>query len=98
MAAQEGAVRGYSNMSGGLKVPPFISQKVIDELFSDFPLSSSDLIIASYPKSGTTWAQNIINLLTGGEQVSQEQLERTRGVYRQPLLFRKKEEWCVPLT
>lgn len=85
-------------MSGGLKVPPFISQKVLDELFSDFPLSSSDLIIACYPKSGTTWTQNIINLLTGGEQVSQEQLERTRDVYRQPLLFRKKEEWCVPLT
>ena len=55
--------------SAGLSVPSFISQKVLDELFSDFPFSPKDLFIVSYPKSGTTWMQHIVNLLSAGQLV-----------------------------
>uniref|UniRef100_A0A1X7UF11 Sulfotransferase domain-containing protein n=1 Tax=Amphimedon queenslandica TaxID=400682 RepID=A0A1X7UF11_AMPQE len=55
--------------SAALSVPSFVRQEVLDELFSDFPLSPKDLLIVSYPKSGTTWTQHIVNLLSAGKLV-----------------------------
>ena len=43
----------------GITFPPTITQGRIDEL-KNFPLRLDDLFIVTYPKSGTTWVQQII--------------------------------------
>ena len=50
------------NMVNGIPFQPFITQERMDEL-KDFALRSDDLFIATFPKSGTTWGQQIIKLL-----------------------------------
>ena len=49
----------------GLLVPPFVSEEWMEELNS-FELCTDDVWIASYPKSGTTWTQQIVKLLQNG--------------------------------
>ena len=49
----------------GLLVPPFVSEDWLEEMES-FELCSDDVWIVSYPKSGTTWVQQIVKLLQNG--------------------------------
>lgn len=48
--------------------PPFVKPKVIDELRQHAWLREDDIVVATYPKCGTTWMQNIVMcLLAGGD-------------------------------
>ena len=49
----------------GLLVPPFVSEEWMEELNS-FKLCPEDVWVVSYPKSGTTWTQQIVKLLQNG--------------------------------
>ena len=46
----------------GLNIPFFVTPESIAEAAS-LPLDPSDVWIATYPKSGTTWTQNIVKLI-----------------------------------
>ena len=46
----------------GIVFPPYIDQQRMDEL-KDFHLRPDDLFIITYPKSGTTWMQQIVRLI-----------------------------------
>ena len=46
----------------GLQVPLFVSQEMLDEL-KTFELYPDDIWIATYPKCGTTWTQQIVKLI-----------------------------------
>ena len=48
----------------GFKVLYFIKEETLEEL-KDFMLYDDDVWIVSYPKSGTTWTQQIVKLLRG---------------------------------
>lgn len=50
------------NVVNGIVFPTFITQERLDEL-RDFPLKQDDLFIPPYPKSGTTWLQQIVKLI-----------------------------------
>ena len=49
----------------GLPVPPYVSEEWMEELKS-FELRPDDVWVVSYPKSGTTWAQQIVKLIRNG--------------------------------
>lgn len=46
----------------GIPLPMYITKKVVDDL-RVFPLRNDDLFIVTYPKSGTTWMQQIVKLI-----------------------------------
>ena len=49
-------------------MPPLVTQETVDS-FIDFTPNPDDVIIASYPKSGTNWILQIAKLvLNGGEE------------------------------
>ena len=51
------------------KLPPFMTQAHIDLLSNEFVIRDNDLFITTYLKAGTTWMQQIVQLLlNGGEQ------------------------------
>jgi hypothetical protein len=50
------------NKANGIPVPPFIDQKRMDEL-KDWAVLPDDVYIVTYPKSGTTWTQQIAKLI-----------------------------------
>ena len=50
------------NVINGVPFPPFITQERMDAL-RDFLLRPDDLFIVTYPKSGTTWMQQIVKLI-----------------------------------
>ena len=47
-------------------MPPFFSHERLDELDRKLVLRSTDVIVNTYPKSGTTWLQQIVKLLHNG--------------------------------
>jgi len=52
----------------GVPQPPFIRDACLEELQRDFALRGDDIVVATYPKCGTTWMQQILlTLLFGGE-------------------------------
>lgn len=56
----------------GLITPMFCNQTWLDTLLENFEVRNSDVIIATYPKTGTTWVRQIVHLLGHkGEQGDQ---------------------------
>ena len=53
------------NYVDGIPFPPFIDQKRMDEL-QEWHVLPNDVYIVTYPKSGTTWAQQIVKLIRSG--------------------------------
>ncbi len=57
-----------SMMYEGVVYPPFIKAEALNELREKPTLRSSDIVIATFPKCGTTWMQQIVlTLLADGE-------------------------------
>ena len=46
----------------GIAFTPYLQPKWLEELV-DFSPSQDDLFVVTYPKSGTTWAQQIVSLI-----------------------------------
>lgn len=58
--------------SGQIPFPPFITQEDMDVLEKDFVVRDDDLFVVTYPRSGTTWTEQIVHLLLKqGEQGEQ---------------------------
>ena len=64
------------NMVNGVPFPSFINQKTMDDL-NNFSLHPGDLFVVTYPKSGTTWTQQIVKLIQRGEIDDSIQLNKT---------------------
>jgi len=62
--------RGYRHvLVRGVVYPPFANHAAIDGLRAGFKLRDTDIVIATYPKCGTTWMQQIVlSLLFGGDR------------------------------
>lgn len=50
----------------GIVYPPFVKGSVVDNARKTFTLRDDDIIVATYPKCGTTWMQQIVLLLLHG--------------------------------
>ena|SRR5215216_4671189 len=54
---------------GQIKVPIFISQADMDLIEKEFLVKDRDVFIVTYPRSGTTWTEQMVHLLVNkGEQ------------------------------
>ena len=83
MAACEAACAGPAGVTtyklsviNGVPFPPFITKERMDEL-RDFTLLSDDLFIVSYPKSGTTWMQQIVKLIRSNGVEDGQRIDHT---------------------
>jgi hypothetical protein len=57
---------------GQIKFPPFISQADMDLIEKEFVVENGDIFVVTYPRSGTTWTEQIVHLLLNkGEQGEQ---------------------------
>ena len=54
------------NAIDGLMVPPMITQRKVYEVKAKLRLCPGDVVVNTYPKSGTTWVQQILKLLKNG--------------------------------
>jgi len=60
-----------SGHGGKIPFPPFITQREMDIVTNEFKVLDNDVFIVTYPRSGTTWMEQIIHLLlNNGEQGS----------------------------
>jgi hypothetical protein len=51
------------SMVRGITCPPWLSASAVDEINSKIQYRSSDVIVLTYPKCGTTWAEQVVLLL-----------------------------------
>lgn len=57
---------------GQIKVPFFISQADMDLIEKEFVVKDGDVFVVTYPRSGTTWTEQMVHLLLNkGEQGEQ---------------------------
>ena len=54
---------GKINRIKGLLFPPYISRSWVEEGMKNMALHPDDIWVVSYPKSGTTWTQQIVKLI-----------------------------------
>eukprot|EP00930_Biecheleria_cincta_P004026 TRINITY_DN10492_c0_g1_i2.p1 TRINITY_DN10492_c0_g1~~TRINITY_DN10492_c0_g1_i2.p1 ORF type:complete len:367 (-),score=56.73 TRINITY_DN10492_c0_g1_i2:110-1210(-) len=61
--------KGYLHaLNRGIPGPTFYVVSAVEKLQREFVLRNSDIIVASYPKCGTTWVQKLVlTLLLGGD-------------------------------
>lgn len=56
---------------GKIPFPPFITHREMDIIAREFEVLDGDIFVVTYPRSGTTWTEQIIHLLlNSGEQGS----------------------------
>nr|XP_021524677.1 sulfotransferase 1C3 isoform X1 [Aotus nancymaae] len=65
-------------------VPVLVSTKEMWDKIYNFPARPDDLILATYPKSGTTWMQEILDMIQNDGDV--EKCKRDSSLERCPLL------------
>lgn len=54
---------------GKIPLPPFITQREVDLVRDRFVVRKDDVFVVTYPRSGTTWTEQIVHLIAnGGEQ------------------------------
>jgi hypothetical protein len=57
---------------GQIKFPIFISQADLDLIEKEFVVEAGDIFVVTYPRSGTTWTEQMVHLLlNNGEQGEQ---------------------------
>ena len=56
-------------------MPFFVQQETLDQL-KDFQLHPDDVWVVSYPKSGTTWMQQIVRLIRNNGVQDDIQIDR----------------------
>jgi len=66
----------FYKVLNGMKVPPFVSGECLEKL-KNFQLHSDDVWIVSYPKSGTTWVQQIVKLVRNGGKEDERTISAT---------------------
>jgi len=58
---------------GQIKFPVFISQADMDLIEKEFAVKDGDVFVTTYPRSGTTWTEQMVHLLVhNGEQGEQK--------------------------
>jgi hypothetical protein len=57
------------------RLPVFMTQTVIDSILAHFVVRDYDLFIVTYPRSGTTWMQQIVHLLANNGVQGNDHLE-----------------------
>eukprot|EP01060_Flectonema_neradi_P007488 TRINITY_DN1522_c0_g3_i1.p1 TRINITY_DN1522_c0_g3~~TRINITY_DN1522_c0_g3_i1.p1 ORF type:complete len:347 (+),score=48.74 TRINITY_DN1522_c0_g3_i1:58-1041(+) len=63
---------GYkAGIRDGIIIPPIIKARPVIEQTKNWKLESSDIVIATYPKCGTTWLQQIVLLLLANGDATQ---------------------------
>eukprot|EP01095_Lingulamoeba_sp_RSL-Kostka_P017532 TRINITY_DN917_c0_g1_i2.p1 TRINITY_DN917_c0_g1~~TRINITY_DN917_c0_g1_i2.p1 ORF type:complete len:300 (+),score=68.61 TRINITY_DN917_c0_g1_i2:80-979(+) len=60
------------NVVNNQYVPPFFTQEMYDTICEKVPFQDNDVIISTYPKSGTTWTQNILYHLLHDDPIPSE--------------------------
>ena len=75
------------NKKGGYVVfPPFVTQKEMDLIEEKFIVQDNDVFVVAYPKSGTTWMEQIVHLILNngiqGDKVLSEVVPWVEGVNR----------------
>lgn len=61
----------WLEVSQGKKIPmpPFVTEKGMETLTSTFESGANDVFVVTFPRSGTTWTEQIVHLLiNGGDQ------------------------------
>lgn len=63
-------IEGYKcRVVEGIVFPPFLKSSCLNKLREQNVLKASDIVIATFPKCGTTWTQQIVlTLLAGGNK------------------------------
>jgi len=75
------------NGKGGYVVfPSFVTQKEIDLIQEKFVVKDDDIFVVAYPKSGTTWMEQIVHLILNngvqGDKVLSEAVPWLEGINR----------------
>ena len=60
-----------NKLISGLLVPPFTTQEMVDELRT-MSVREDDVFVVTFPKSGTTWMQQIVKLIHGNGEDNNE--------------------------
>lgn len=60
------ALKDSTNVVEGVVMPFVVTPEKIERLRTEFHVRPGDVFIVSYPKSGTTWVQQIVRLVQGG--------------------------------
>lgn len=61
----------HDGRGGQIPFPPFITQREMDIIAKDFEVKDNDVFVVTYPRSGTTWMEQVVHLLLNhGEQGS----------------------------
>jgi hypothetical protein len=61
---------GYAyELVNGIVYPPFMRAECVAQAQAEFQLRDSDIVVATYPKCGTTWLQQILLLLAADGDV-----------------------------